>query len=381
MIFKKKHIFISAGETSGDIHASGLIYKLLQLSPFLKISGLGGDNLQDLGTDILYHSRDLAAMGFWEVAKNIRFFMKVKRDCHAFFKTAKPDLVILVDYPGLNLNLAKAAFKLGIPVVYFIMPQVWAWKPRRIYKLKKYCAKLLSILPFEEDFFRKHNTEIDYIGHPMIDLISTTESKNDLRERLGIPPEYRVITILPGSRQQVLKKNLPVMTEALKILRSRYDNLMAAIIKAPDLELSMYSNMIAENWDDLLVTAENKYELMKVADAVMVASGTATLETALCLTPGVVIYRTSPLTHFLARKLIKIENIALANLVAGETVFPELIQHDATPENIAAEISRYLNNVSYAEDVREKITRIRSKLEPYCAYARGAEIICNDFLT
>jgi lipid-A-disaccharide synthase len=376
----KKHIFISAGETSGDIHASGLISELLRLTPELEISGLGGSNLQNLGTKLLYHSRDLAAMGFWEVATKIGFFMKVKRDCHRFLKDHKPDLIILVDYPGLNLNLAKAAFNLGIPVVYFIMPQVWAWKPKRIYSLKKYCSRLLSILPFEVEFFNKFDTEIDFIGHPMIDLISPTVNPSECRQKLQLEDNMKVITMLPGSRMQVMNKNLPVMISALRILHDKYKNVSGIIVKAPDLKTKLYQDLIGNAPDNVKIIDEDKYEYMKASDAVMVASGTATLETALCGTPGVVIYRTSQLTYFLVKHMININNIALANLVAGETVFPELIQQKATPENIAAAISRYIDDAGYFDNVLERISQIRSKLEPKGAYARGAEIIYNHFL-
>jgi lipid-A-disaccharide synthase len=377
----KKRIFISAGEQSGDMHAAGLVRELLRLSLNLEIAGLGGDNLEKLGVKLLYHCRDLAAMGFWEVAKQISFFFDVRNDCVKYMKDQRPDLTILVDYPGMNLKLAKVSHGMNIPTAYFIMPQVWAWKPKRIYSLKRYCHSLLSILPFEREFFNKYDAEVNYIGHPLIDIIPEDADKNAIRKRLGLEPGRKIITFLPGSREQELHRNLPPMRDAFRLLRKKYEHITGVIIKASDLSIERYKNILHDQYDAFQIVTENKYEYIKTSDAAVVASGTATLETALCGTPAVVVYRTSLLTYMIAKRLVKIDTIALANLVAGEKVFPELIQNRATAENISAKIAEILDNQKYADDIREKLAGIRHSLKPEKAYNRGAKLLFEKYLS
>jgi len=377
----KKRIFISAGEQSGDMHAAGLIRELLRLSPNLEIAGLGGDNLEKLGVKLLYHCRDLAAMGFWEVAKRIRFFFDVRNDCVKYMKDHRPDLTILVDYPGMNLKLAKVSHGLNIPTAYFIMPQVWAWKPKRIYSLKRYCHSLLSILPFEREFFNKYDAEVNYIGHPLIDIIPQDPDKNAIRKKLGLEQGRKIITFLPGSREQELHRNLASMRDAFKLLRKKYENITGVIVKASDLSIERYKNILRDQYDAFKIVSENKYDYIKTSDAAVVASGTATLETALCGTPAVVVYRTSPLTYVIAKRLVKIDTIALVNLVAGEKVFPELIQNQATAENIRAKVAEILDNQKYADDIREKLAGIRHSLKPEKAYERGAKLLFEKYLS
>ncbi len=376
----KKRIFISAGESSGDFHAAGLVREMLKLNPDLEIVGLGGDNLSELEVKLLYHTRDLAAMGFWEVIKRIGFFMKVKNDCIRKIREAKPDLVMLVDYPGFNLRLARDAYRMGIPVVYFILPQVWAWKPNRIEILNKYCSMLISILPFEKEFFARYNTEIEYVGHPFTDIIPEEVDTIEVKKRLKMDESDKLVCILPGSREQEIEINLPPMIKALAILKQKFENLKGVIIKAENLEIYLYSKKIGREVDHIEIMQSEKYSHIKAADAVMVASGTATLETAICGTPGVVVYKTSPLTYFLARRLVKIDSIALANIVAGERVFPELIQKDADPERIANEIDKILSDKNHYNDIRNRLSSIREKLEPKGSYARAAKLIYGKFL-
>ncbi|HEQ99414.1 MAG TPA: lipid-A-disaccharide synthase [candidate division Zixibacteria bacterium] len=376
----QKRIFISAGESSGDFHAAGLVRELLNLNTDLQIEGLGGDNLSKLGVKLLYHTRDLAAMGFWEVIKKLSFFMDVRNDCHKLLMDKKPDLVILVDYPGFNLRLARDAYRLGIPVVYFILPQVWAWKPNRIESLNKYCQMLISILPFEKDFFARYNTEVEYVGHPFTDTIPDEADVSGIRKQLNLAETDKLICLLPGSREQELERNLPPMIEALTILKQKFKNLKGVIIKAENLEIDLYSKKIGKAVDYIEITESEKYSYIKASDSVMVASGTATLETAICGTPGVVVYKTSPLTYFLAKRLVKIDTIALANIVAGERVFPELIQKDAAPERIANEIDKILSDQNHYNDIRNRLSNIREKLEPKGSYARAAKLIYDKFL-
>jgi lipid-A-disaccharide synthase len=376
-----KRIFISAGEQSGDMHAAGLVRELLRFSPNLEIAGLGGDNLEKLGVKLLYHCRDLAAMGFWEVIKRLSFFFDVRNDCVKYMKAQRPDLTILVDYPGMNLKLAKASHGLKIPTAYFIMPQVWAWKPKRIYSLKKYCHSLLSILPFEREFFNKYDVEVDYIGHPLIDIIPEDTDKNAVCKKLGLEPGCKIIAFLPGSRQQELHRNLAPMRDAFRLLREKYEHITGIIIKASNLSIERYKAILRDQYDSFRIVSENKYDYIKASNAAVVASGTATLETALCGTPAVVVYRTSPLTYMIAKRLVKVDTIALANLVSGEKLFPELIQNRATAYNIHVKIAELLENQKQADNIREKLAGIRHSLKPGKAYERGAKLLFEKYLT
>ena len=376
----KKRIFISAGEPSGDIHAAGLLKELLLLSPNIRISGLGGDELEKLGARLLYHCRDLAAIGFWEVAKKIGHYIKVKNDCARFMKEQKPDLTILVDYPGMNLKLARISHNLDIPTAYFILPQVWAWNSKRTFGLKKYCHQLISILPFEVDFFNKFGVQIDYIGHPLIDIIPKETNRTALRQRLGFEQDRKIIAFLPGSRGQELQRNLPPMRDAFRLLQNQYGNITGIIIKAPALGVEQYKDILKDRSDSFEIINENRYDYIKACDAAVVASGTATLETALCGAPAVVVYRTSMLTYFIAKRVVQIDTIALANLVAKEIIYPELVQKKATAENIFMELKRIIDDNRHADDVRRRLTGIRESLKPYGAYARGAKLIYERYL-
>ena len=368
-----KRIFFSAGEQSGDMHSAGLIAEMLKLYPELQMSGLGGDNMRELGVDLLYHCRDLAAMGFWEVARKIGFFMKVKRDCVELFKNNRPDLVVLTDYPGLNLKLAAECHKLKIPVAYFILPQVWAWKAKRALLLKKYCDLLLSILPFEAEFFKKYETEVEYVGHPLIDRIPENPDIGLLKERLGI--KNKSVCLLPGSRMQELTKNLKPMIEAVDLLRRDMPELAVFVIKASDLGDDSYREILGVNFDKVQVVKEKKYDYLQACDCALVASGTATLETALCGTPAAVMYRTSAVTYELARRLIKLNYISLANIIAGREVFPELIQHDASPLKMADVAKSFLTDTERNNTTRAQLNKLRIKLQPSGAYRRTAGLI------
>jgi len=377
-MISKKRIFFSAGEQSGDMHTSGLIAEMLKLTPDIQMAGLGGDGMRELGVDLHYHCRDLAALGFWEVASKIRFFMKVKQDCVRYFKDSRPDLAVLTDYPGLNLKLAQKCKNLGIPVVYFIMPQVWAWKPKRALLLKKYCDLLLSILPFEAEFFQKYDTKIEYVGHPLIDRIAANPDIPNLRKKLKI--NNPAVCLLPGSRLQEIDKNLKPMIRAVELIRTEIPNLQVFLIKASDLADDLYRSKLGPAFDRIELVRKNKYDYIRASDCAVVASGTATLETALCGTPAVVIYRTSAMTYEVARRLIKLDYIGLANIVADEDVYPELIQHNATPQKIAEVIKIYLNNPELNNKKRGELNKLRMKLHPAGAYSTAAKLIYERFL-
>jgi len=367
-----QRIFISAGEASGDLHAAGLARQLLRLHPDLKFFGLGGDNLENLGAEIRYHVRDLAALCFWEVEARFGFFLKVKRDCLDLLRRHRPDLMILTDYPGLNLMLAKEGHRLGIPIVYFILPQVWAWKPRRAYTLGKCCNLLLSILPFEKAFFRRYDVEVEYIGHPLLDLIPPRTSASSVDKNL--------VVLMPGSRRQELQRNFVPMLQSIKFLTRDLEGLRAVVIKAPSLEKKLYEMAMPKNSRQAELVENDKYKYLAGAQAAIVASGTATLEAALCGTPSVVVYRTSPFTYFLARRFVNVRQIALANLVAGAEIFPELLQKHVNAGNIAEKVRPLLCDPEKSRSIRSKLKDLRKMLEPEGAYERGAKIIKERYL-
>jgi lipid-A-disaccharide synthase len=321
-------IFILAGEASGDLHASNLVKELLKINSELSIFGWGGDKMKDAGVEVLKELKDLSFMGFLEVLLNINKIKKNFHDCKEQLITYNIDTIILVDYPGFNLRMAKWAKLRGIHVVYYISPQIWAWKKNRVFTIRKYVDAMFCILPFEVEFYTKYNYEAHYFGHPLLDEISTF--KND-KESEWLIKSGPIIAILPGSRKQEVERKLPLMIAAAKKLEG-YKIVVAC---APNLPLSFYTQYQSEAIE---FAQHRTYELLSHATVAIVTSGTATLETALFKVPQVVCYKSSFLSYFIAKQLVKIKYISLVNLILNRPVLTELIQQDCTSQRIYNEL-------------------------------------------
>ena len=327
---KEKRIFILAGEASGDLHAANLVASIKKQTNKVIIAGWGGDRMEAEGVNVQKHIRELAFMGFYEVIKNIRTILLNFKMCKEHITAFQPDTIILVDYPGFNLRMAEWAHKQGFKVLYFVSPQVWAWKKNRVYHIKKNVNRVFCILPFEKEFYKKFDVDVSYVGHPLLDEIQSYFSKNEPIEMSATKP---ILAILPGSRKQEIERKLPVMLAAAKA----FPNYEIQVACAPNLDVKLYEKY--KNNSIHFVKGQT-YHLLQKAKLAIVTSGTATLETALFKVPQVVCYKSSPASYWIARMLIKIKFISLVNLILDKAAVKELIQNECTAENIIAELRK-----------------------------------------
>lgn len=329
--------YLIAGEASGDLHASNVMKHLKELDPKAKFRFWGGDKMQAQGGFLVKHYRDLAFMGFLEVLKNLKTILNYLKFCKNDLKTHQPDVLILVDYPGFNLRLVKFAQSLGIKVVYYISPQLWAWKESRVELVKKYVDKMIVILPFELDFYAKHGVEANYVGHPLLDAVDDlTPIKPEEFQKKHRLSDKKIIALLPGSRKQEVRKTLKTMLSVAPY----FPNYQFVIAGAPSLEKNFYKEFVGENTH--FVTNET-YDLLRCSHAALVTSGTATLETALLKVPQVVCYKTSAVSYRIARWVVKnIKYISLVNLIADKEIVKELIQKDFNTHELTQELHKIL---------------------------------------
>ena len=343
--------YIIAGEASGDLHGSNLIKELKQFDSIASIRCWGGDKMEAEGAKLVKHYRELAFMGFIEVIKNLNTIFKNLAFCKQDILQYQPDAIILIDYPGFNLRIAKWAKQQGIKVIYYISPQVWAWKESRVKGIKQNVDKMLVILPFEKAFYNKWNYDVEYVGHPLVKVINEFEPGNFLF------PDKKIIALLPGSRQQEILKKLPIMLEASKNFPAYH----FVIAKAPGVEESFYNKLLA-SYKNVSTVVNKTYKLLSEAKAAVVTSGTATLETALFNVPEVICYKGSAVSYQIAKRLIKIKYICLVNLIMDKEVVKELIQDEMTAANITKELNELLNNPSKQKQLQEDYTALKNLL-------------------
>ncbi len=325
--------YIITGEASGDLHGSNLINELKKRDPSAIINCWGGDKMQAAGATVVKHYRDLAFMGFIEVIKNLPQIFKNISFCKKNIVSFKPDVLILIDYPGFNMRIAKWAHQQKIKIIYYISPQIWAWKENRVYAIKRDVDKMLVILPFEKDFYKKFGVEVDYVGHPLLEVIDNFNAQN-----AGIKKE-KIIAVLPGSRKQEVLIKLPIMLQ----VAAYFPEYKFVVAKAPGLEDAFYDTLLPAN-NNVATVGNQTYELLAKAQAALVTSGTATLETALFKVPEIICYKGGQISYQIAKRLIKIKFIGLVNLIMNREVVKELIQNELTVENLCAELKELLTN-------------------------------------
>ena len=361
--------YIIAGEASGDLHGSNLMKSLKQKDPDAEFRFWGGDLMTAQGGILVKHYRDLAFMGFLEVAMNLRTILNNIKICKEDIKNHKPDVLILVDYPGFNLRIAKFAKELGIRVVYYISPQLWAWKEGRVETIKKYVDEMMVILPFEEDFYKKHGVHSHFVGHPLLDAISNLQKidTENFKSENGLN-EKEIIALLPGSRKQEVEKMLEIMLS----VRPYFKEYQFVIAGAPSLPKEFYQKYV----DDTVHFVSNKtYDLLRSSKAALVTSGTATLETALLNIPEVVCYRGSKISYAIAKRLVKnIKYISLVNLIMDREVVRELIQNDLNTKNLVEELRKILKGEKRAQ-VLQDYEFLKEKLGGSGASDHAAEVI------
>ncbi|WP_276480221.1 lipid-A-disaccharide synthase [Paraflavitalea pollutisoli] len=338
--------YMIAGEASGDLHGSNLIKELKKLDSQADIRCWGGDLMEAAGGKLVKHHRDLAFMGFVEVVMNLGTILRNLKFCKEDILANRPDTLVLIDYPGFNLRIAEWAKEQGIKVIYYISPQVWAWKENRVKKMKQCIDKMLVILPFEKDYYRdKWNWEVEYVGHPLVEVVeerqaNATQQPTALTTTNGHPlSDLPIVALLPGSRKQEILKKLPIMLEVSKQFR----HLQFVVAKAPGQEDSFYDGLLAGHPNVSAVSGKT-YHLLMQSKAALVTSGTATLETALFGVPEVVCYKGSNISYQIAKRLVKVKYISLVNLIMDKLVVKELIQDDLTPANLERELNELLNS-------------------------------------
>lgn len=366
-------IFVSAGELSGDIHGGNLIKEIKNLIPEIAISAIGGDNMNTAGAELLYHIRDTSFMGFSEIIKHLPTIVKIWRNTLNLLDTQNPDLVVLIDYPGFNLRLAKAANRRGIPVVYYITPQLWAWHESRVEKIKKYVDKAICILPFEKEWYKERGLDVTFVGHPLLDKVDESKSSAKIRSEKA----SHLIGLFPGSRIQEVEKHLPIMINAIKILREEFQNLEAAVGVTPGANCESLENRFQYEW--LYWLRGRNEDIMKQSDLLIASSGTISLEAVIYRTPLIVIYKMSPISFWIGKRVVKVPYIAMANLIAGRGGIPELIQDMATPENISKEAMLILKNSEERKKMQQFLDDVVKRLGKPGASKRVAKIII-DFL-
>ncbi len=363
-----------AGEASGDLHGGELVKALHRLEPGLEIFGVGGDSMKSAGMEQFYHVNQLAYIGFWEVAKHYGFFRSVFHRLVEEYKQRKPDILVLIDYPGFNLKFAREIKKRGGRVFYYIAPQVWAWGRGRAKKMAKFIDHLAVLFDFEAPFFTEFGLATTFVGHPLIDGLQTRYTRQEFFEQLHIKPDAPLLALLPGSRKQEINSLLPPMLASALGLKKIHPQLEIAVSKAATIEAKHIKTLV-QDAPAVHIVENQTYDLMKHATAALVASGTATLETACFATPFAIAYHVSPLSYAIGKRVVKIPNIGLANIVAGEQVAREFIQHDLIPEKIIPELEKLLFDETYRSDRITRLKKVKAKLGEPGSSVKTARLI------
>ena len=338
--------YLIAGEASGDLHGSNLMKALKVEDPAADFRIWGGDLMQEAGGDLRKHYRELAFMGFVEVLKNLRTIVRNLRFCEQDILDYQPDALILIDYPGFNLRIAKWAKAQGIKVLYYISPQIWAWHTSRVHQIKANVDRMYVILPFEKDFYAKYNCEVDFVGHPLLDVVKGYTAAPDFRSKNGLT-EAPIIALLPGSRKQEIIRMLSVMLEMTPL----FPQYQFVIAGAPSMPVAFYEQILAEKQrpQNVKLVQKQTYDLLSQAEAALVTSGTATLETALFQVPEVVCYRGNNLSYQIAKRLISVKYISLVNLIVDKPLVKELIQNDFNSKALHTELEKILQPATRQE--------------------------------
>ncbi len=353
-------ILLVAGEASGDLHGAGVVRALKARAADLEIFGVGGNHMRAEGMEVLFHVDRLAFMGFVEVVKNLGTVRELRNRLLDTLKRRRPDVAVLIDYPGFNLRFARTLAANGIPVIYYISPQVWAWHQSRVGRMRGVVNSMKVVFPFEVDIYRRAGIDVEFVGHPIAERIASRMGRGEFFAKFGLDPAKKLVALLPGSRVQEIERIFPVMIETARRLVRAHD-VQVAVGVAPNLGLGVLGKFL--DGEDHIVTVEYAtYELMNHADAAIVTSGTATLETGWFGTPMVIVYKTSPLTYQIGRMLVHVPYIGLANIVAGKRIAPELIQGELTPGRLVEEISPLILDSARSQAMRNELAVIRKNL-------------------
>ncbi len=371
-----KKIMIMTGEASGDLHGANLAREIRQADPSILLFGVGSRHMRDAGVHMLADASEISVVGISEVITHLRVIYRVFAKLKAFLRQERPDLLILIDFPDFNIMLGKAARKLGIPVLYYISPQVWVWRKGRIKTLARLVKTMIVVFPFEVPLYEGEGVDVRFVGHPLTDVVRSELSKPEAKRALGLDPGGRTVALLPGSRRTEIMNLLPDMLAAAALLKKRYSDLQFVLPVAHTLDPAFVSGFVAWGGVPVHMIDGRVYDALKAADAAIVTSGTATLETGLMAVPMVIIYRISRFTYsILSRMVSGVKHVGLVNIIAEERLVPELIQQQVTAENIAGNIARMLDDQTYHSGIRDGLLALRNKLGNSGASARAAGVV------
>lgn len=367
-------VLISAGEASGDLHAGAVTRAIKQLDPETEVFGMGGDCLREAGGEVLFDIKDHSLMGFVEVLKKLPDVWKLRNAFIELMEKRQPDILVTIDYPGFNMRLAKLAKERGISVVYFIAPQVWAWRPGRAAGVAKAVDKIACIFPFETDLYKYYGADIEFVGHPLVDTVKPSLPRKEAEKLVGKRPGHPLILLMPGSREMEIKRLLPVMLDAAKLLKQKRPDIDFAMPRAATIPKEKLTVPVKEAGLDVTLTEGHNYDVMSVADLAIATSGTVTLEAALCGLGCQILYKSSPVSFWIAKRVVEIPHIGLPNIVAGRLIEPELLQDECTPEKISATVLELLEPKRYLQ-LQQDLQEVREKLGQPGAVKRVAELV------
>jgi len=372
---RPRRVLLVAGEASGDLHGADLVGALRQRIPNLEVVGVGGSHLRAVGMRTIADARDIATVGLVEGVGRLRAILRAYRALARMLRDGQPDLAVFIDFPEFNLRLARVAKRAGVPVFYYIGPQVWAWRRGRIRTVARRVDALALVFPFEPALYAPRCPGVEFVGHPLLDRVRVTRSREETLTRYGLDRERPTVALLPGSRRKEIRYVLPRLLDAAEILRERR-GCQFLLALAPTVERVQVEQEIARRRVAVRVAADDTYNVIHAADVALVASGTATLETALLERPMVIVYRLSPVTYGVARLLVGVRHIGIPNIVAGRPVVPELVQGFATGQRIAAAAQDILDDPAERRRMVGELAAIRGHLGPGGAATRAAEIAC-----
>ena len=357
-----KRVMIIAGEASGDLHAAKLVREVLQKNTDIHFYGIGGKNMAEAGVDILVDSAQLAVVGLFEVLAHWNTISGALKKMQQLLRTSPPDLLVLTDYPDFNLRLAKTAKEYGVKVLYYISPQVWAWRQKRVYKIREIVDMMAVVFPFEETFYKKFDVPVRFVGHPLVNEVHASNDQLALRDEFFLDNDKPVVGLFPGSRHSEIKRLLPIIVESAKLILQQKPGTQFIIPVASTLnEDDILPSFEGLNFD-MRIISQRAHDVMQVCDAIITVSGTVTLEIALMQKPMVVINKISRFSYFFVGRMLKIAHVALCNIVADKRVVPELIQYDATPEKISQALLNLLNNKNQRERIITELGEVKDKL-------------------
>jgi len=370
----KNKVMIVTGEVSGDLIGGALIRELKSLKPNLKLTGIGGDKMKSAGMDLLYHTDQMAFLGFIEVVKHLPFIKKVQNRLIDVVKNEKINCVVLIDYPGFNLSIAKKLKPLGVKIIYYVSPQLWAWAKSRVKKVRKLVDKMLVVFPFEVDFYKKENVNAVFVGHPLVERINEYKllSKDEFYSKFNLDNGKDILLLMPGSRKQEVKEIFPEVIKAANRLAQQF-NLQVVVARSKNID-EKYFQQVGNSKSFTLIQGFT-YELMKYSKFGIIKSGTSTLEAGYFALPMIVVYKTSAFTYLIGRQLVKLDRIGMVNILLNEMVVPELIQNEADSENIFKTSSKILADEKLYQDVKYKLRVVKEKLGGSGASEKAAKSI------